>query len=202
MKLSYFFVSENKADLLCLLGEGNEDHAEWGSLPFFNFNTVGEEIKGIIGIFGIVEHLYFEICVLFEVIGDFYAEIELFVKITCDLYVFFWDSAEVVALEYEDEGGRGKFVVGHSRKGEGGRTVIQIDVRYVFNFDFVGFLALDDKLGFALYTVGFAAFYFGDVGELVFGGIGDLYGFGDYLSELTGEDDGLSFLKIGGKDCV
>lgn len=66
----------------------------------------------------------------------------------------------------------------------------------------MGFLALDDKLGFALDTVGFTAFYFGDVGELVFGGIGDLYGFGDYLSELAGEDDGLSFLKVRGQNGV
>jgi hypothetical protein len=38
----------------------------------------------------------------------------------------------------------------------------------------VGFLALYYKLSFALDAVGFAALYFGEVGQLLLGGVGYL----------------------------
>ena len=64
----------------------------------------------------------------------------------------------------------------------------------------MGFFALDLELGVSLNWVGFASFDLSTVGELVFGGVGYFNGFGDDLTELAGEDDGLPFLEVGGQD--
>jgi hypothetical protein len=60
---------------LGLQGEGDEDHIQRDGFSLFDFDAVRQQVECVVAVFGAVLLLYFEICILVEVVVDFDCEI-------------------------------------------------------------------------------------------------------------------------------